>query len=834
MTKYFLNSISIEGFRGINNQGDPLRVTFVPNGVTSFFGENGMGKSSIFEALLFTFLGRIIRFDDYHRDIVDKRTIKNLFHNGNGQIELEIIDDQKNINTIQIVISQNGERTIGTTTIANPEIFLSNLCNNLNFLDYKSFEKIMLTSSEETGKLFSNLVGLGEFTKIKDKLDKISRTQNINSDFGKATKENLIQTNNKRILELENEILTRIRALGIELKQFKQDEINKTLKSFIRTEYSKKVNGKVIKTKIDFDELIKSKIGDEYEKKSFELNQLLKKLDESELLYKNLLGFNKTIINKTIKSFDSAYKNIKSQDDIILGRLYDEAIKSYDSKADFDRNSCILCLTSELERGKNTFYEQINVKISNYKKFKNHYEYFIDEFKKLLESKAIFELEKKYKQESERLFTNIINKNEYLYKNFFHDTNVLMVLNGYKTILKNDISKTKTEIKTIKKSIPPKLSELIETHNTFNFVYQSLIGINSLNLENNFNSNYLEQLQHWINYIEKLKNEFEEAYNVLMDEIATMIDIDTKEFFAAIMGNVDIKPKIMKENKGQKVNILLEKFHTFGSDIKAATILSESYRNALCLSIYFATALKSKNPGHFIIVDDITSSFDSGHQFFLLDLIKNKIAMRSKNKGGKQFILLTHDGTLKKTLNENNNLPYWKHYNLFANKDSVTLKQINSDELEIIIRKNISTGNYLGSDCRMFYEKVLLEIIEKLNLEIPYSLLNNNDEKMINKLILAIGEIIELKRKSNKINKKLNIPNRSDFKTYVQQLANNLSHWASASSLSLTPPVLNKIIDDIDSFKKRFQYNCTCSNNSGWVYYKSLSSPNQKGCTCTI
>jgi len=123
-----------------------------------------------------------------------------------------------------------------------------------------------------------------------------------------------------------------------------------------------------------------------------------------------------------------------------------------------------------------------------------------------------------------------------------------------------------------------------------------------------------------------------------------------------------------------------------------------------------------------------------------------------------------------------------------------------------------------------------------LNLEIPFSLINSHEEKMVGKLSHSIHEIIELKRSAGKVRAvAARLPNKSDFKSHTQQLSNNLSHWSTAKEVSLGLAVLNKIVDDIDDFKKFFQYNCTCiSKNAGWVYFKSLSSPKHKGCACTI
>ena len=251
--KYFLESISIEGFRGINNEANPLVLSLNADGVTSIFGENGSGKSSIFEAFLFAILGRIIRFDDYHGDIKDRKSIKNLFHAGDGKIEIEFIDEKKHIIKICLKIGLNGERIIASSTIPDPEKFLSSLCNSLNFLDYRSFEKIMLTSSEETGKLFSNLVGFGNFITIKEKFDKISRTQNINSDFGKAIKEQANQNNSQRISDLKKEILENLKLTGNELGTFNDKEILKALNSFLQKQYDFKIKSIKNKSQIDFD-----------------------------------------------------------------------------------------------------------------------------------------------------------------------------------------------------------------------------------------------------------------------------------------------------------------------------------------------------------------------------------------------------------------------------------------------------------------------------------------------------------------------------------------------------------------------------------------------------
>ena len=64
MTTWLLDSVEIEGFRGINNEGDPLVLKFAHDAVNSISAPNGVGKSSIFDALTFALRKRSPKLDD--------------------------------------------------------------------------------------------------------------------------------------------------------------------------------------------------------------------------------------------------------------------------------------------------------------------------------------------------------------------------------------------------------------------------------------------------------------------------------------------------------------------------------------------------------------------------------------------------------------------------------------------------------------------------------------------------------------------------------------------------------------------------------------------------
>ena len=64
-----------------------------------------------------------------------------------------------------------------------------------------------------------------------------------------------------------------------------------------------------------------------------------------------------------------------------------------------------------------------------------------------------------------------------------------------------------------------------------------------------------------------------------------------------------------------------------------------------------------------MMLDDVTSSFDAGHQFHLMEVIRTQFA-RPGQADGPQVILLSHDTLLEKLFNKNANGPDWQHIRL--------------------------------------------------------------------------------------------------------------------------------------------------------------------------
>jgi hypothetical protein len=832
MNKIYIKSISINGFRGINNEKNPLVIPFNVNGVTSIFAENGIGKSSVFEALYYCINGYLPKFDTLHREIRDDKTKKNLFHKGQGLIKISFVDEMSRDVTIHFEINEKGERNVSWSSISNPKGFLDKIRCEHNFLDYNSFTQIIVKSPEETGKLFSDLVGYKEFPHLREKIDKITRTQNINTDFQKNSNEQTIKNDETYITAAKIQVLDVLTELGLEIKSFDLTDIIKLIKKYIKKEFKTTI-GKI--DNIQFDQLIKNKVGASYDKDVEMLNQF-----QTQLLDLNKFKKSLTILSK--KSFTGIQINLEkasskfgSMNDLCLNELFEKALIAYDNIPNFDKNDCILCKTKEVGSD-NSFYNFLNEQIKSFVDLKAEINKISTFLKKKIQEENLLEIEKCLSD------IGFIGNQECIFSKIYHSSDnidfkaksLIDLISLYKSGINGRIKEVISNIKILNGKVPKELPGLIQKNLKTKEIVDSLILIRDKEIKIRAAKKYLFELDKWIEFSATLKLQFENAFNDLMTDIASDIDKQTKEYFSLIMKNKEISPLIRKDNKGQKVNILIDKFYTINQENNATPLLSESYRNALCLSIYFASALKNSSKGNFIILDDITSSFDSGHQFFLLYLIKDKISSIA-NKQGKQIIMLTHDGLLKKTIGgfQTNN-KNWTHYSLWGNKDELSLKAFEVDDYKRLLIEKINKGDSIGSDLRAYYEFVLMDIIEKLDLPIPISIITNPDKKLIENLLNSITEIIELKRKSTrKIIKTL--PTKNDFKNYIQQIGNNLSHFSSSSSSSLSPSVLTAFADSIVDIQRKFQYQCTCSCKQGWIYYKTIGGGKRnKSCSCVF
>jgi DNA repair exonuclease SbcCD ATPase subunit len=127
MTRYFLSSVTIEGFRGINNDGDPLVLKFRTDAVNSIHAPNGVGKTSIVEGLHCAIHGTVPRLQALQDAERGQNYVVNKFHpQQTATVALVFASDDATPDVAITVTRQSaGNRTVSSPSgHADPEAFL--------------------------------------------------------------------------------------------------------------------------------------------------------------------------------------------------------------------------------------------------------------------------------------------------------------------------------------------------------------------------------------------------------------------------------------------------------------------------------------------------------------------------------------------------------------------------------------------------------------------------------------------------------------------------------------------------------------------------------------
>lgn len=152
MARYFLTRLKIEGFRGINNEADPLDLRFQPGCVNSVFAVNGIGKSSIFDALSYAIFGTIQKLNTLQAQEKPEDYYTNRFHSQQAAVlDLEFLpDDGGAAVTVCVKRDAAGNRTTTSPSgHADPEGFLRTLREAFALLDYRNFARFIEDSPLE-------------------------------------------------------------------------------------------------------------------------------------------------------------------------------------------------------------------------------------------------------------------------------------------------------------------------------------------------------------------------------------------------------------------------------------------------------------------------------------------------------------------------------------------------------------------------------------------------------------------------------------------------------------------------------------------------------------
>ncbi|HZK11329.1 MAG TPA: AAA family ATPase [Atribacterota bacterium] len=837
MIRYFLKQVEIEGFRGINNEDNPLIVKFKSDSINSIFAPNAQGKSSIYEAICYAIKGNIPKLETLHSSDRSEEYYCNRFNSsGNAKILITFTpDDGSRVVEILITRDKYGNRKVESPSGYNmPEKLLENLNNELCLIDQKTFNKFVEDSPLHRGRTFSSLLGLGILSQYRQALEVLANTRSLNSDFSIDQLQSEIgikKTSLDRSIQNIEIPFNKITNLNVSIPFNIEFIVNNTTSVLKDVNLLEQFFQEKDILSVNYDSIKKIIRDAEDSDMHNQLSEVIKKITElSSLASQEYDEQHQNDLKVLVEVRDNALKATQGS---LFKALYETLLKIFQSDEWTYPKRCPACNSDldydfESEVGKQLKeYEEVASTTTKIIEFWNS-NVWINRMKDLFQSKNL-----QFDNKQKEVFQNIENHfrsgdlSESDLKLFF------MLFLEVEAVLKKKLDVLEKEKGNIEKELPPSLVNLTEKityaeqiKDNINKYLESQSEINTL-------KNSLNTRLEWQKFIVYACNSFAEAEVKLSTQKTLDLEKKYQMMYSKITNNMDIVPKLKKSEGTQDLYLTLENFYGL-KDVAATTLLAESYKNALAISIYLSSVLDNILPANFIVLDDVTSSFDAGCQFNLMELLKTKIA-RPINPNGPQIIIFSHDGLLQKYFDKISNESQWFHQTIqgLPPMGSIFTQAQDSCRLRSIAENFLNVGKIQQAEplIRQYLEFKLLEIIKKVGIKVPIDFSIRDDKKMVQNCLDAIKESIELEKKAGTLTLEPSQVNALENTLIPTLISNWVSHYSTGVISSFSPYVLLGVLDYIDSIADCFKYDCHCLPNSQTVrrYYKTLSS---KHCNC--
>jgi hypothetical protein len=331
--------------------------------------------------------------------------------------------------------------------------------------------------------------------------------------------------------------------------------------------------------------------------------------------------------------------------------------------------------------------------------------------------------------------------------------------------------------------------------------------------------------QRWQHFIGQACGIFSRAEAKLANERISTIETEYQALFVDLVrGGPDVRPTLERAAGSENVDLVLSDFHGL-SDISARAVLSESYRNAVAGSIFLAAAMRYNGTPRFVILDDVTSSFDAGHQYSLMEAIRTKL-QQPANPDGLQFIILSHDTALEKYFDRQNGTADWSHQKLqgMPPMGRVMVTAQEADRLKIQAQNLLNAGQVdLGSPfVRQYLEYKLGHIISKLQIPVPPDYATRGDKRTLSTYLDAIVEAIDLYQAAGRC--VLAPVQITDIKTtLVPSIASNfVSHYETGTGTPFGAYAMLGVLQSIDALADCFKYSDATQSSPVMKFYRRL------------
>ena len=820
MSGWYLKELSIEGFRGINNEGAPLVLKFQPDQVNSISAPNGVGKTSIFDAVVYAITGRIAKLDDLPATEKGASYYLNRFHGGGvGRIALTLLPAAAgDAVTVSVERDQAGGRTVSATGGADGAAILEDLNREFVLLDGRTFQDFIDLTPQKRGRSFAGLLGLKRYSALRQALAALSHAKAFNNHFGVSAKDT--RKNSAIVTSQRAQVAIKDAYMALVGDEFDPAEPEA---AFLAKAHSALHGIELLRPLCEgraFEEIDPTACVDaakaaEGGEKRDELAKLLRQhTDWSDAAKAAPSAADAEALIALAETRDAAL--LQTQGDVFR-QLYGLSETILNDPAWEDP---VLCPTCD-RAGDGSVLDHVRSKLAAFDTVEQT-------------SKAVSEAwsAKGWNQlDALETLAGLPEEPAALAETRTSGAEGRLTAATARALadwVKLLVARTSDKVDelveakdALERALPEKLTAVVEKAEAARRLQTNLHDLRTAKSEFDTVSAELGRIARVKAFLDTACGAFATAESNAGARRLAAIEPATRSIFAAIMFS-DVVPALKKRAGSEDLSISLAEFWSL-TDVSAQAVLSESYRNAFAISVYLAAASLYGGGAKFLILDDVTSSFDSGHQFHLMNVIKSQFA-RPSVANGPQVILLSHDTALEKLFNTHSNGDGWWHQCIQGTARTSVLPQ--SGAIHKIRDATIGllvTGNTTDAAprVRQYLEFKLEEVIAKVNIPVPIGIAFNDDKHMAKNLIDAINNAVALHRAANQLI--LDSSQVAGLSTAVATIVSNyLAHWSTGQTQAFTAPSLRGVMQAIDNFAACFQFEHPAGTGQR-RYYRSLS-----------
>ncbi|MBB3971857.1 hypothetical protein [Hansschlegelia beijingensis] len=817
ITGWLLEGISIEGFRGVNNEGKPLDLKFHPNKVNSVAAVNGVGKSSVHDAVRYAITGRLPWLEDLPAAEREGDYYLNRFHSGRkATIKLRLVAEPTGAKCeITVVRDDQGVRTVSAPAPWDANAILAGLDREFVFLDGPTFRRFIADKPLERGRTFAGLLGLSAYSALRQALAGLAHAKAFNNHFEVTARTQALARERKAAADANAALATDFELhVGASLQGLGDAQAQeRCLDALAQIAPLKGLCEAKTFGEVDIEGCIEAIKAAEGGPKRERLSACLR--ERAELGKLNLEAPSteraKQLVSRAAERDEAL---AKTAGDLML-QLFQTGAKVVQDPDWTDPKICPLCDSS----APHDLRHHLAAKLAEFSLLDQAAEACGVEWGEAgwAELTAL-EAELQAAPEA-RLIGALHPRAEAGAITREEAQQLVDWLQALREQARSREEALATEQTQLEKELPQSSVEVTKKIETARRLQDNWRKLAAAQAEV---SRLLEQegrVTRVKTFLDFASQTFGVAESNLSKARLAAVEPVFKDYYKR-MWFLGVEPAVAKRASSEDLQIRLADFHG-QSNVSPQAVLSESFRNAFSISLYLAAASLFGGLPKFIILDDVTSSFDAGHQNYLVELIRTSYA-RPGNPCGPQVIMLSHDTMLEKLFNKHCNLGGWWHQRLEGTPKFAVLPQagaVNKVREGTISMLQAGQVDNAKEGLRQYLEYRLSDLISRLRIPVPVDVAFNDNKQLAGEFLKALEAAVKLHQAAGiLVLEPAQVAGlNANFFTIT---SNFLSHWGTGQTLTFTGASLLGVIQAIDDYCECFTWEPT--PGAPRVYYRSL------------